>query len=158
MPSNPAAKLVKRGTKLLRGGGSGNDTLVATVAPGSAPGSSFLNGGAGKDLLTVFGGSENILNGGDGNDVLVGGIGNDHLLGEEGADRFVFGPQSGRDTVDFQKGQDIIDLRALAASIGSFADLVIETIGENSVIHFDADDELTVVGVTNLGANDFLFA
>lgn len=41
-------------------GGSGNDTRVATVAPGSVPRSSFLNGGSGNDQLTVFGGAENV--------------------------------------------------------------------------------------------------
>lgn len=139
-------------------GGSGNDILVATVAPDSGPASSILNGGAGKDQLTVFGGSDNILNGGDGNDILTGGIGNDHLNGQGGADRFVFGLQNGHDTVDFQKGQDVIDLRALAATIGSFADLAIERVGANSVIHFDPDNDVTVLGTTNLSANDFWFA
>jgi Ca2+-binding RTX toxin-like protein len=139
-------------------GGSGHDTLVATVAPGTVPGRSFLNGGSGNDQLTVFGGSGNVLNGGDGNDTLIGGIGNDELMGEDGADRFVFAPQSGLDTVHFEKGQDIMDLRALAATISSFADLDIEVIGQDSVIHLDTDDDLTVVGVTNLSASDFLFA
>jgi Ca2+-binding RTX toxin-like protein len=138
-------------------GGSGNDILVATVAPG-AVGASFLNGGSGNDQLTVIGGSENILEGGEGKDTLAGGIGNDDLMGEGGADRFVFAPQSGSDTVDFEKGQDIIDLRPLAAVISSFANLDIEVVGQNSVIHFDNDDDLTVLGVTNLSANDFWFA
>ncbi|MGI6854242.1 calcium-binding protein [Mesorhizobium sp. 1B3] len=139
-------------------GGSGHDTLVATVAPGTVPGSSFLNGGSGNDRLTVFGGSGNVLNGGDGNDTLVGGIGDDDLMGEDGADRFVFAPQSGHDTVDFEKGQDILDFRALAATVSSFADLDIDVIGQDSVIHFDTDDDLTVLGVTDLSESDFLFA
>lgn len=139
-------------------GGSGHDTLVATVAPGTVPGSSFLDGGAGNDQLTVFGGSGNVLNGGDGNDTLVGGIGDDELIGEGGADRFVFAPQSGHDTVDFEKGQDILDFRALAATVSSFADLDIDVIGQDSVIHFDTDDDLTVLSVTDLSESDFLFA
>lgn len=139
-------------------GGSGNDTLVATVAPGSVPGSSFLSGGSGNDRLTVFGGSDNVLSGGNGNDTLIGGIGNDVLMGDGGADRFVFAPQSGLDTIDFQQGMDIIDLTALAATISSFADLDIDVIGQDSIVRFDTDDNLTVVGVTNLNGSDFLFA
>lgn len=139
-------------------GGAGNDTLTATVAPG-AVGASFLNGGSGSDQLTVFGGSGNVLDGGEGRDTLTGGLGNDNLIGASGADRFVFAPQNGRDTVDFEKGRDTIDLTALAASnIHGFADLDIDVIGGNSVIHFGPNDDLTVVGVRNLGANDFWFA
>ncbi|MGO4843067.1 calcium-binding protein, partial [Rhizobiaceae sp. 2RAB30] len=56
-------------------GGAGNDRLLATVAPGSA-GASFLDGGAGDDVLTVVGGTGNVLNGAAGRDLLIGGVGN----------------------------------------------------------------------------------
>lgn len=138
-------------------GGSGNDTLWATVACGSV-GASFLNGGSGNDRLTVFGGAENVLKGGRGKDTLTGGVGDDTLCGGSGADRFVFALLNGHDDItDFQKGKDVIDLTALA-TIDDFADLDIESSGGSTVIHFDADNDLTIAGVNNLCASDFWFA
>ena len=132
--------------------------MTATVAPGSI-GSSFLNGGAGNDQLTVFGGSANVLDGGDGKDTLTSGIGNDSMFGGDGADTLVFAAQNGHDTADFEQGRDIIDLTALAANnINDFGDLNIEVAGANTIIHFDASNDLTIVGVNNLAAGDFLFA
>jgi Ca2+-binding RTX toxin-like protein len=138
-------------------GGSGNDTLTATVAPGSL-GTSVLNGGTGNDQLTVIGGSDNVLQGGDGKDVLTGGIGNDHMFGDNGADRFVFALNSGHDTADFVKG-DKIDVTALAVNnIHNIGDLEIDVTGGNTVVHFDANNDLTIAGVKNLTAGDFWFA
>lgn len=139
-------------------GGSGNDMLLATVERGSV-GASFLDGGLGNDHLTVVGGSKNVLKGGDGNDILTGGVGNDTLMGGNGADRFDFALQNGHDTADFQKGKDIIDVKALAAiGIHHFGDLDIELTGGNSILHFDSSNDLTIAGVSNLGASDFWFA
>lgn len=139
-------------------GGSGNDKLFATVASGSV-GTSFLNGGAGNDRLKVVGGTENILNGGIGADTLIAGTGDDHLVGGQGADRYLFAPQTGHDTVDFESGLDIIDLTAFAAeNIHGFDQLNIEVSGGNSIVHFSAEDDLTVVGVEDLRASDFWFA
>ncbi|MGY3615233.1 calcium-binding protein [Bradyrhizobium sp. USDA 10063] len=139
-------------------GGAGNDVLAATVAPGSI-GSSLLSGGAGNDQLTVFGGSGNVLNGGDGRDTLTSGIGNDDMFGERGADTFVFAAQNGHDTADFETGRDKIDLTALAANnVHDFDDLNIEVTGGNTIIHFDANNDVTIAGVANLGASDFWFA
>lgn len=141
-------------------GGIGNDTLVATVVSGSGyVGASFLSGGSGNDRLTVFGGSGNVLNGGAGRDTLIGGTGDDHFTGGGGNDRYVFALQNGHDTVRFEDGKDVMDLRAFAASnIHGFGDLNIETVGADSVIHFDANNDITVIGVTRLSASDFLFA
>ncbi|MHB0767245.1 calcium-binding protein [Bradyrhizobium sp. 5.13L] len=139
-------------------GGAGNDVLAATVAPGSL-GSSFLAGGTGNDQLTVFGGSGNVLNGGDGNDTLVSGIGNDGMFGGCGADTFVFADQNGHDTAVFDQGHDRIDLTGLAANdIHGFEDLNIEVTGGDTIIRFDANNDLTIVGVVNLNTQDFLFA
>lgn len=139
-------------------GGAGNDVLTATVAPGSI-GSSFLSGGAGNDQLIVFGGSGNVLDGGRGDDTLTSGTGDDGMFGRAGADTFVFLVDSGHDTADFEQGQDRIDLTALAANnIHDITDLNIEIVGGNTIIHFDADDDLTIAGAQNLGAGDFLFA
>ena len=139
-------------------GGAGNDVMTATVAPGSL-GSSFLNGGEGDDLLTVFGGSANILRGGDGKDTLISGTGNDTMFGDAGADTFTFAGQIGHDTIHFEQGRDKIDLTALAANnINDVGDLNIEAAGANSIVHFDEHNSLTVVGVNDLAAGDFSFA
>jgi len=139
-------------------GGDGHDTLVATVAPGTN-GASYLDGGAGNDHLTVIGGQGNVLNGGQGRDTLVGGAGNDEYNGGAGADTFVFAPQNGHDTAIFDKGEDKIDLKAFAANnIHAFTDLDINVVGGDSIIHFDADNDITVRNVTNLSSSDFLFS
>ena len=55
-------------------------------------------------------------------------------------------------------GRDKIDLTAMAANnIDEFGDLNIEVAGSNSIIHFDANNSLTVVGVNDLAAGDFSF-
>ncbi len=139
-------------------GGARDDTLIATVAAGSV-GASILMGGSGNDRLTVIGGADNELSGGTGRDTLVSGVGSDHMDGGEDADRFVFAPLNGHDTMEFEKGVDRIDLKAYAASgIHEFADLDIDFVGDDSVIRFDANNDITVAGVVNLAADDFLFA
>ena len=140
-------------------GGIGNDVLTATVEAGTR-GASFLSGGAGNDRLTVFGGIGNRLDGGAGRDILVGGTGDDDMIGGNGADTFVFAPTTGHDTIgDFQGGPDKIDVRAFAAEdINSFADLNIAAADGNSVIQFDDANDITVLGVTELQASDFLLA
>ena len=79
---------------------------------------------------------------------------------KRGNNTFVFAPTNGHDMINhFHSGNDHIDLTADAAiGIHQFADLNIQTIGTNSVIHFDANDDITVVGVNNLDASNFLFA
>lgn len=139
-------------------GGWGDDVLIATVTAGSL-GSSFLKGGFGDDKLTVVGGTGNVLDGGAGRDCLIGGTGDDHMIGRAGADRFVFAPQNGHDKVEFDKGWDKIDLKAFAAvGIHAFADLDIDVGGGDSIVRFDAANDITVEGVTDLSADDFLFA
>jgi Ca2+-binding RTX toxin-like protein len=138
-------------------GGSGNDRLLATVAPGSL-GTSFLNGGAGDDLLTVVGGTDNVLNGGDGRDRLDGGVGNDRFLGGRGVDTFRIDPTS-------DEGEDIIADFAFASDIFSFAGLtdqgtagLVDDLdalsafddlgaGDDVIVTFDAGTELTLAGL-----------
>jgi hypothetical protein len=45
-----------------------------------------------------------------------------------------------------------------ANNIHGFGDLNIEVAAANSIIHFDASNDLTITGVNNLTAGDFLFA
>jgi acyl CoA:acetate/3-ketoacid CoA transferase beta subunit len=81
------------------------------------------------------------------------------MFGGAGADTFTFAFMNGHDTADFEQGRDRIDLTALAATnIHSFGDLNIEVAGANSIIHFDASNDLTITSVNNLTAGDFLFA
>ena len=95
-----------------------------------------------------------MLDGGDGKDTLTSGTGNDTMFGGAGADTLVFAAQNGHDTAEFEQGRDIIDLTALAANnIDDFGDLNIK----DNIIHFDASNDLTVTGVSNLTADDFLF-
>ena len=138
-------------------GGAGPDVLGATVMAGSI-GSSVLKGGGGNDRLTVFGGSGNVLDGGTGRDRLIGGTGDDYFIGGGGADALVFAPDNGHDRARFETGKDTIDLRAFAAAgIDDLTDLRIDVVGGNSIIHFDAQNDLTVLGATQLAGGDFLF-
>jgi serralysin len=103
-----------------------------------------------------------------GNDVLISGGANDQMWGDavvidstvtRGDNTFVFAPMNGHDTInDFHPGNDHIDLTADAAiGIHRFADLNIQTVGADSIIHIDAGNDVTVVGVNHLNASDFIF-
>jgi serralysin len=76
-----------------------------------------------------------------------------------GNDTFVFAPENGGDIIfDFEQGKDHIDLKAYAsAGFDDFGDLNIETVGEDSVIYFDTDNNVTVRGVASLQITDFIF-
>jgi hypothetical protein len=101
-----------------------------------------------------------------GDDLINGGWGNDLLYGDApelasgvtvGEDRFVFQASSGKDTTgDFQRGHDEIDVRRLG--VDDIADLRVTSDGTDSVVHFHDVDQVTVLGVANLHARDFLFA
>ena len=77
-----------------------------------------------------------------------------------GSDTFVFAPYNGLDTIfDLEQGKDHLDLTADATiGIHQFSDLNIEVSGSDSIIHFDSDNQVTIVGVTTLHTTDFLFA
>jgi Ca2+-binding RTX toxin-like protein len=139
-------------------GGSGRDRLLGIIAD-DTDGASYLDGGSGDDLLTVIGGTGNVLDGGAGRDILVGGMGSDSFIGGGGADTLVLALLSGHDTVHFESGEDQIDLTAYASiGIHEFVDLDIAVVDGNSVVQFDLDNDLTVVGISDLMASDFLFA
>jgi hypothetical protein len=102
-----------------------------------------------------------------------------------GNDTFAFRPLNGNDIIyDFHQGEDIIELGGLfdlpakatgrlpakvpqtatKQTLQDFADLNIQTVDTNSdtvvdssVIHIDASNSVTVVGVTALTAADFHF-
>jgi hypothetical protein len=78
-----------------------------------------------------------------------------------GKDIFVFGENNGNDTIyDFQRGLDKIDFRSLGG-IDSIDDFTITSSlaqPSNSVIDFGNGNSITLVGVNDLSANDFMFA
>ena len=121
-------------------GGNGDDVLTATgpAASDSDTSQSRLYGGSGADSLRVYGGSENLLDGGAGNDTLTGGGADDILIGGSGADQLKGGrgddtfrylwmtgtKETTRDTIlDFgfgskSRGDDVIDLSEIDANTG----------------------------------------
>ncbi len=144
------------------------DTLTWFTTPydpdfGGTPTNNTLTGGFNIDQLYGFGGDD-VLNGADGNDILVGGTGNDTLTGGTGDDKFVFHNGDGNDTItDFTAGDssgDVIDLHGYG--VASFADLqaLMVQSGGDTVITFDADNHITLQGVTmtQLNSGDFLLS
>ena len=168
-------------------GGEGNDTLnaqastVAIVADGEAgddtlrggtlsdqlqggQGNDLLSGGAGNDWL-VGGEGNDTVQGGQGSDVVEGNEGNDRLSGGAGADFFVIRAVEGEKTIlDFASGTDKIVLSNFSdgGTPITFNDLTIDTSSGDSVIDLSnflpqGQASLSVDGVTNLTANDFVF-
>ncbi len=147
-------------------GNQGNDTLYGDLGSdqpvGNIGGQDLLCGGAGDDLLyanegqdvlcgdegndTLYGGKDNdTLVGLVGNDVLWGDQGNDTISGGEGQDQFVITAASGSDVItDFM---DTLDLIGLAGEL-TFADLTIESMGENTLIRFNGALLITLNGIT----------
>ena len=131
-------------------GGDGNDTLTGSA---NETASSWLEGGAGDDVLIAKGGSTALVDFDGGNDRLVGGTGDDGFNGGTGADTFVFGAlwtsASGfQDTIyDFEVGIDKIDM---SPSGLTFADLTIDDTGFSAIITSEAG-RIEVSGLGQLG-------
>jgi Ca2+-binding RTX toxin-like protein len=151
--------------------------LSATVA-GDA-GTMSGNARGGNDVLTVSGEGDQFVYGDagtmsghakGGNDRLIGGPGDQDLWGDAGTmsgharggkDTFVFMADSGNDRVhDFEKGKDRMEVSGYTAH--SFGDLSIDSITVDdaaaSLVHFDANNSVTVLGAELLRASDFHFA
>ncbi len=128
-----------------------------TGARGDAAGDTLVNidnviGSASNDLLLGSYGTDNVIN---------GGAGGDHLFGLTGTDRFVFDDNFGNDVIhDFENGTELMDM---SGSSFSADDLRIETVGSDTVVHFDqldADvtDTITLSGITSdIDSSDFIF-
>ena len=129
----------------------------------------IFDGGAGNDVLDG-GGSMDSLSGGAGNDTLLGGAdidtldgggGNDVLAGGAGDDLFVFDNGDGDDTfTDFDalSASEQVDVSGFGfTNTGDFQ--AINQVGGDTVIEVDADDSITLLGVTatDVDDSDFVF-
>lgn len=148
-------------------GDSGDDVLRGTSDPDALVGlggDDVLLGRSDGDILAGDEGDDTLLGGG-GDDVLLGGSGDDLLSGGTADNTFVFGPNNGEDIIpDFWNGDDNkIDVTAY--NILSFADLDIDTDLSGITLDFGESigaspdvNTVTLVGVYDLDASDFLFA
>jgi Ca2+-binding RTX toxin-like protein len=121
------------------------DTSVSLTAASSDqfafPQINFI-GGAGSDNFTA----------GQGDDTLDGRAGDDILTGAGGNDLFIFIDGSGNDTVtDFVAGAGTDDqLDITAFGFATFADVIkaASQAGNDTLIQLDADDSVTLLGVS----------
>ena len=149
-------------------GGNGNDAILGLA------GNDTLNGGNGNDVLDGGGGNDG-LTGGNGNDMLFGsfgmdtliggngdnsldgGAGDDSLTGGRGPDLFVFHAGFGEDTItDLGNGDRIQFDDELFGSPQDVLDASQPDDDGNTVITLDAENTITLVGVTSLQADDIL--
>jgi Ca2+-binding RTX toxin-like protein len=140
------------------------DTATWSTAPADADqgaaAANTLLGGGNRDVLFGFAGADT-LNGMGGNDYLDGGKGNDMLTGGAGADRFVFVTGDGNDTItDFTHGSDVIDLHGYGVTDFATLETLMYQDGANLLIALDAQNHITLQGVTiaQLSAGDFAFS
>jgi Ca2+-binding RTX toxin-like protein len=158
------------------GGGSGDDLLSG------GDGNDLLRGGSGNDML-AGGAGDDTLSGGSDDDQLNGGSGNDDLVGGSGNNTFVIeatdsGP--GDDTVfDLAKSADAntLEFKGFGKALNTFSDLDTNNDGRVnddddhvSVVHADmvidiggqtdgdSEGNLTVLGVSELNADDMAFS
>lgn len=123
----------------------------------------WIYGNLGNDLL--FGGAGNdVILGGAGDDRIAGEAGNDVLFGEGGNDSFVFTAGGGIDIIHgFVAGPGLSDKLELGINLGviDFDALLtkMSQVGSDTVITFDANTIITLVGVqlTALNADDMIF-
>lgn len=120
-----------------------------------------LQGNSANNKLFGGGGTDTLI-GGAGNDLLDGGFENDTLTGGAGADTFQFDYSAGNDTItDFQRGVDKLDFHLLGISS---ADLQTKLSKGNLQVRVDqnhdgrVDFTITLVGVTELDAADYIFS
>jgi serralysin len=149
-------------------GGNGNDAILGLA------GNDTLNGGNGNDVLDGGGGNDGLtggngndmlfgsfgmdtLIGGNGDDSLDGGAGDDSLTGGRGPDLFVFHAGFGEDTItDLGNGDRIQFDDELFGSPQDVLDASQPDDDGNTVITLDAENSITLVGVTSLQADDIL--
>jgi hypothetical protein len=124
-------------------GGANADTMVGTA------GNDAIFGRQGHDTIAGGDGLDRIV-GGAGNDRLDGGAGADVLAGGGGADTFVFTDGTGADRVedfDALRG-DRLDVSSFGFANASAVLAMATDVGANCVIQLDADDSVTLLGVS----------
>jgi hypothetical protein len=171
------------GHDTLIGGRGGTNTLVGDAGSMVSPvtgGNDTLIGGVGATNTLIgdaisstgavpTGGDDRLVSAANSTDNMWGDFQNvDGGPPSFGNDTFVFGPRNGDDFInDFHRFEDMIEIDASQANgrfPTTFAELNIELVDSNadsindtSLIHFDAHNSVTVVGVTGLTADDFNF-
>ncbi len=112
-------------------------------------GDDFIQGDNGNDRLYGEDGNDEIY-GEAGNDLLVGGVGNDSLYGGFGVDTYELGLGDGHDRIDAFDGLNSdgtwdrsVDIIKLGAGI-SLADLSVEQVGNDLVVHYSGNDAFTL--------------
>lgn len=156
------------GNDVLIGGAGGTNTLVGDA--------STANGGPN-------GGADRLVSAAGTNDDMWGDFQSTTGPATGGSDTYVFSPQNGNDTIHDFEHIDTIELDGFFSNphipsqvashippqagdhlLQSFSDLNIEAKSGNSVITFDDNNSLTVIGYDErdaahtLTADDFLFA
>lgn len=134
--------------------GSGSNLLVAgagnvTLAGGTSSGSNSYFAGFGADQVA----------GGSGNDAFVAGTGQATLSGGGGANLFSFvaGGAGGADVItDFHRGVDHLSLRGYAAGAAGAALSRAGVSGGATTLTLGDGTRVTLLGVTGLGAADFV--
>ena len=110
--------------------------------PQLASGNDTINGSAGADFI----------NGLSGNDRIEGKGGADQLIGGQGSDTFVFKPGFGKDLImDFAPAgtaHDVIEFTTSLFPNWNALQGAITDSGQGAVITFDANDTITLTGVT----------
>ncbi len=152
-------ELMNRNTAALNGSGIGEGvgafvSRVQSLAA-IAPFGNLIVGTNGNDTLSAEGEGDLVFGRG-GDDTLSSNFNRTALFGGRGGDTL---STNDADTLILVAGEDTIDLAALAtANIHAFADLAIETAGNDGIIRFDADNSITILDNTALNGGDFLFA
>ena len=143
------------------------ETIVARDTGQSMVLANGLIGGNGNGIIagshkgeTLDGrGGDDFLFAGNGRDRLIGGDGNDRLNGGDGPDTFVFGPGFGHDVVTDFGHADHIEFDGGVFQNFKQVQAASHQVGADTVITLDADNSITLLGVTSrsLHASHFDF-
>jgi hypothetical protein len=152
----------------------------------SLGGNDILTGGANSrndlvgDAITAqngaVGGDDRLVSGTNATDYMWGDFQRIFGSATGGNDTFVFGPDNGTDYIyDFHKGEDTIELsgfdfppipdtawehmpaKVFSHVLEKVTGVRIETVGADTVIHFDDNNSVTIFNVTNLSGSNFDF-
>jgi hypothetical protein len=157
--------------KITLGNGNGD-----SVSLGFSSSNTITVGNGNGDVVTDFDGSGNTITVGNGYDTVFGGA-NDAIIVGNGQDQlfagpgdvwtvgrglnvFTFNPGFGNNTiVDFNTSHDVLQFNdgLMLNYAAAMADT--KQVGANTVIAYDANDTVTLTGVTasHLSASDFRF-